>query len=253
MNKAILLDIYTVAWKEWKEIFASGNNSIKEILYFLLCIGIVSINTSAPAKTVTEFISNSFDFVYFWSTVPYLFMILYGHFGIFKERQRKTLLALIATRIPKYAIIIGKIIVTVFFCWISTVSTSILLIVKANFLEQENSPFFYSGKFFLFSLCISLLFTILIATCGMLASYSARTALQFQIKNLAFSLLPLLFIYFSVEIIVSNISYVQQLISIEKISSILLASVCLSCLALIDLIMLVFTLKKFKRNKLITD
>lgn len=251
MNKAILLDIYTVVWKEWKEIFGRGNNPIIKSLYLLLSVGTLSIYVTMPAKNMAEFSSDSFNFMYFWSIIPYLIMISYGYFGILKERQSKTLLTLIATRIPGYAIVLGKIIIAVVFCWISTILTSMLSIIRANFLERQNVPFFYSGKLLLFGLCISLLFTILIATCAMLASFSAHTALQFQVKFLAFSLLPFLFICFSVDIITYSASYVQQLLGIEKASPTLLSLVCLSCLALIDYSMLIFTIKRFKRSKLI--
>ena len=191
MSKEVLVDIYTIAWKEWKEIFCLGNNWEKTFVYLLLCLIALAIVMPLPAKNTQEFIDDSFDLMYYWSTIPYFLLYFYRQFGVFEERQRKTLLTLMATATPNYAIVLGKISATVTFCWGSTVLTSILSLAKANLSARQNTPLFYTWQTFFFGSAVSLLFTILVASCGMLISFYNETPLQFHTQYfiVSFSLL----------------------------------------------------------------
>ena len=252
MNKAILLDIYTIAWKEWKEIFSQENNLKTGFLYLLLCVCILAIFMPLPPKNAEELASSPVDLIYFWSGIPYSLIVLYRQFGIFEERQRKTLSTLIATKIPDCAIVFGKIGATVILCWISTVLAGMLSIIKANVVNQENILFFYTGKSLLFGVCVSLLFTILTASSGMFISFSTKTATQFQWLYLIVSSFFLLFLCYFINSIIYKIVSIQQSIGLETASLELSFLIYLISFTIIDILVLVFTFKRFKRDDLIS-
>ena len=253
MSKTALANIYTIVWKEWKEILGirKTNNTSRAFVYLLLIVGILGVLMPLPPKNMEEFISNSFSLMYFWSIIPYFLIFFYRQYGILEERQHKTLLTLIATKTPDYAIVLGKIIATTVFCWSSTMLASIFSIIKANLLSREGFPFFYDWKPLFFGSCISLLFAILIATCGMLISFYTHTAVKFQLQYAVVSFLLLLLVCLSINTLIYKIAYVQQFIGIKNVSLTLSCFTYLFNFALIDLFLLILTLKRFKRERLI--
>lgn len=255
MNKTLLIDIYTIAWKEWKEVFQTGNDFIKSFIYLLIfLIAVVSI-ISSPATNIKEFTLDLFSSTHFWTIIPCVLILIFSNRlnSIFEERKFHTLPSLLATRIPNYAIVIGKVSANTIYIWGATLLASMLSLIKINFISRIDSFTFYSLYFWLISSSFCLLVTILMASLSIIVSLYAKTELQFQLQYLLYSLSSLFIIHLSVIFFANLAFYIQETVEFEKLLLISLVLCYFICFTFIDSFLLFLAIKFFKRNRLMLN
>ena len=249
----MLTDIWTVCLKEWQEILYQHSNKWKTLLNELLPLAVFVVFLPSPLENNGGDTSASF---YLWYLVPYVLLIAKVPDSFAGERERHTLPTLLATRLPNRAIVLGKIIASASYGWAATLIASLFSLIKVNLIVLEDAPVFYPLDLFLFGLSSSLLTAILIATLGVLVSFGARTVKQAQQSLVLFSLvigfIPVIALVVASFLLPDAVN--ESLTSVLRAaSSILLVLIAVFVFAIFDLILIVVTLKRFQRKRLILD
>ena len=249
----MLTDIWTVCLKEWQEILSQRGNKWKTLLNELLILAVLAVFLPSPLEINGEDTSASF---YLWYIVPFILLIAKVPDSFAGERERHTLSTLLATRLSDRTIVLSKILATAGYGWAATLITSLFSLIKSNLIALKDTPTFYSLDLFFSGLGISLLTAILIATLGVLVSFGARTVKQAQqslvLFSLVISLIPMLFIIVTSFLLPDAVN--ENLASILRTaSSNLLVLNTMFVFAIFDLLLIIFTLKRFQRNQLILD
>ena len=249
----MLTDIWTVCLREWQEILYQRNQIWKTLLGELFSLAIFGIFFPLPLGNNGEDTTASFSL---WYLVPFVLLLTKVPDSFAGERERHTLPTLLATRLSDRAIVLGKIGAAVAYGWTATLIASWFGLIKVNVVNFKNAPIFYPLNSYLLGIGISLLMTTLVATFGMLVSLRAKTLKQAQ-QSLAFyfvglSFVPVVSLLVSAFLLPEAVN--ENLVSIFKaMSSTTFASIGLLCFAVFDLLLIIFTLKRFKRNQLILD
>ena len=249
----MLPDIWTVCLKEWQEILYQRNKKWQTLLGELFSLAIFGIGFPLPLDSSGIDTSTTFTL---WYIVPSLLVMLKVPDSFAGERERHTLPTLLATRLSDNAVVLGKIAAAVVYGWTAAIIASLFGLIKVNVIDFKNAPIFYPLDLYLLGLGLSLLTATLIATLGILVSLRAKTVKQ-ALQSLAFYYIAI----FSLPLIVLLISTFllpdatnEYIISVFKTAdSTIFTSIGLFCFAVFDLLLIAFTLKRFKRNQLILD
>ena len=248
----MLTDIWTVCLKEWQEILYQRNKVWQSVLNELFALALFGIFFPLPFDNSGE---DTATFT-LWYLVPFLLLLTKVPDSFVGERERHTLTTLLATRLSDTAIVLGKIGAAVAYAWTATIIASWFGLIRVNVVNFKNAPIFYPLNLYLFGVGISLLTAIFFATLGILVSLRAKTTRQarqsltlyFIALSLLLIVVLLLFTFLLPEAVNENIVSI-----LKAMSSTTSALIVLSCFAVLDLLLIVFTLKRFKRNQLILD
>ena len=248
----MLTDIWTVCLREWQEILYQRNKIWQTLLNELFALALFGIFFPLPFDNSGE---DTASFT-LWYLVPFLLLLTKVPDSFAGERERHTLPTLLATRLSDRAIVLGKIGAAVAYGWTATIIASWFGLIRVNVVNFKNAPIFYPSNSYLFGMGIGLLTTIFMATFGILVSLRAKTLKQAQLSLsfyiVALSLVPmvvlLLFTFLLPEAVNENL--VSILKAMSPTSSALIG---LLCFAVLDLLLIIFTLKRFKRDRLILD
>ena len=249
----MLTDIWTVCRREWQEILYQRNKVWQTLLNELFTLALFGIFFPLPLDNSGEDTTVSFTL---WYLVPFLLLLAKVPDSFAGERERHTLATLLATRLSDRAIVLGKISAPVAYGWIATIIASWFGLIKVNVIYFKNAPIFYPLNSYLFGIGIGLLTTVFIATFGILVSLRAKTVKQAQLSLslyiVALSLVPVVVLLISSFLLPEAVN--EYLASILKMmDSTAFALIGLSCFAVFDLLLIVFTLKRFRRNQLMLD
>lgn len=249
----MLADIWTVCLREWQEILYQHNKIWKTLLNELFALAIFGIFFPLPLDSSGEDTSAGLTL---WYMVPFVLLITKVPDSFAGERERHTLPTLLATRLSDRAIVLGKISAAVAYGSTAAVVASLFALIRVNVVDFKNAPIFFPLDSYLFGLGLSLLTATLIATFGILVSLRAKTVKQ-ATQSLAFYSVAVGFIPLIVLLIASFLlpeAINENLVSVlNAMSSTTFALISLLCFAVFDLLLIVFTLKRFKRNQLILD
>ena len=249
----MLTDIWTVCLREWQEILYQRNKIWQTLLNELFALAIAGIFFPLPFDSSGEDTTTSFTL---WYLAPFILLLTKVPDSFAGERERHTLPTLLATRLSDRAIVLGKIGAAVAYGWTATIIASWFGLIKVNVVNFKDAPIFYPLNSYLFGIGIGLLTTTLIATFGILVSFRAKTLKQAQL-NLSFyfialSFIPLIVLLVSTFLLPETVN--ENIVSILKaMDSTTSALIGLLCFAVLDLLLIVFTLRRFKRNQLILD
>lgn len=235
-------DLWTMIWKEAKDLlFQRG---WKAWILPVLLVGILGIYLPLQFGLRWLLLSPIELFVVLW--IPFFVIITFIGDAIAGERERHTLETLLASRISDRAILLGKVIVTVGYAWGIALIGLLLGLVLVNLFHGDGSwAFYHPVDVFLEVLALSLLSCILGASAGVLISLRSATVRQAQLTLsvgtlvlifggvLALQALPASF--------VSSLSYSQFL------------SLLIAVIALLDVILLGWSLMSFQRSRLIVS
>ncbi|HMK48370.1 MAG TPA: ABC transporter permease [Methanocella sp.] len=171
MNNAWMTigDIYAIAWKEYRELFAAQGSFRSRLLnlgIFTLLLGFYF-----PFAGGHAFFQNPYILL-FYIFFPLGLMIVAILDSIAGERERHTLETLLASRLSDYAILYGKILTEVAYSWGLTVGFILLALVAVNIA-------FWSGNLALFPL-LTLLFTLVAAL--MIDLFAASAGIIISLK-----------------------------------------------------------------------
>jgi len=241
-------DIRAVLWKEWRELFQqrSTRGGLSNWVIMVLLIGVFM-----PWQTGTEWVNSPIPLL-IWSWPPLLGVIWIVADSFAGERERHTLETLLASRLPDRAILLGKLILAVFYAWSMEWAALILGLVTVNLTHRESGLLVYHLDWAAAVLGISLGAILLISTIGCLVSLrstTVRAAYQkVSLSIFAVAILP---------------NLVLSLLPPDARSSILgqvsfsptveMAFLLIGVLIVLDAGLILFTLSRFQRSRLILD
>ena len=169
-------DVWTMVWKESRDLFAPGRMSdLIRPAIMLALIGIV-----LPWRAGATWLELSGLIMLLVLYVPLLIIVSYIGDTIAGERERHTLETLLASRMPDRAILAGKIIATVAYSWGLSTAAVLIGALVVNLTGKLPQPRFYPADVFAAALVLSLLVCVLAASGGVLISLRAETVRQAQ-------------------------------------------------------------------------
>ena len=233
-------DLLTMMWKESKDLLFQGG--WRAWIRPVLLVGILGVYLPLQFGPGWLELSPIEMYVILW--IPFSVIISFIGDAIAGERERHTLETLLASRISDRAILLGKVIVTVGYAWGMALVSLLLGLVLVNLLSGHGSwAFYHPLDVFLEALALSLLSCVLGASAGVLISLRSATVRQAQ-QILSVGTLVLIFGgIFALRALpasfVSSLSYSQFLLLV------------IAVLAVLDAILLGWSLLSFQRSRLI--
>jgi len=243
-------DIMTVMWKEFKGLFKQGKSRSKSLLVLLTPVFMFGI--ILPIQFREEWLDMA------WSLTIALFtpLVLIAPTiceSFAGERERHTLETLLASRLPDRGILFGKMIVSIVYAWGMTVFLLLMSLAVVNIFLWDGKFHFYQMNIFLADLGLSVLFSGLMATLGILISLRSATVQSaqqvlmmalvipiFGIQAVAF-LLPTFLPMENIREFLARFNYDQILL------------IFLGVLLLADIGLLLAAMSRFKRSRLILN
>lgn len=233
-------DLLTMLWKESKDLLFQGG--WRALIRPVLLVGIMGVYLPLQFGLQWLELSPSEMFVVVW--IPFFVIITFIGDAIAGERERHTLETLLASRISTRAILLGKVIVTVGYAWGMALLGLLLGLVLVNLFRGQGSwAFYHPVEVLPEALALILLCSLLGASAGVLISLRAATVRQAQ-QTLSIGTLVLIFGgVFALQALPTNfvaaLSYSQFLL------------LAIAIIAVLDAILLGWSLIRFQRSRLI--
>ncbi len=247
----MITDILTIMWKEGKELlFQRGNlrGGWLGVLVFMAVFGIFM-----PMQTGVDWVESPIGLVY-WGWIPFLLVSTVVADSFAGERERHTLETLLASRLSDKAILFGKLAAAVAYGWGLTMTCMLLSLVTVNLSHGQGKLLLYPVSTGLSILALSFLVSWLSAGLGVLISLRAATVRQAQQTfSLAFFLffIPFFLIPMLPELPDEWQARLAAFVATANVNTIVLTITIF--LLILDTILLVASLARFKRARLILD
>jgi len=184
----MIADVWTVMWKEWKEMLSHGVGRGR--LTPLIMVGVFGV--FLPLQIGRGWVESPQVLLY-WAWVPIFLVSAIVADAFAGERERHTLETLLATRLSDRAILIGKSCAAVAYGWGLTLVSLVLGLVTVNLAQGGGEILLYPPLMAGGALGVSLLTAWLAAGAGVLISLRAATVRQAQ-QTLSMATLILLFV-----------------------------------------------------------
>lgn len=232
-------DIWTIIWKEWKEMLLQGGTSA--LLRPLLFIGIGGILFPLEMGPSWTALGGLTMFIVPW--LAFLVIISNVSDTFAGERERHTLETLLASRMPDRAILLGKVGAIVAYGWGILLINLLIGAAVVNIVHRQGHQSFYPPDLLLGVVFIGLLFCVFGAAGGVLISLQATTVRQAQqILTLSSIALP------------AGVAFLlQKLLAgmFQSFSPVQLVLFVIAGFALVDIALLALALARFQRSRLI--
>jgi ABC-2 type transport system permease protein len=243
-------DIITIMWKESKGLLKQGKGRSKSILVLLTPVFMFGI--VLPIQFREEWLSVA------WSLTIALFtpLILIAPTiceSFAGERERHTLETLLASRLPDRSILFGKMIVSIVYGWGMTIFLLAMSLVIVNMLMWDGKFQFYPLNILLADLGLSLLFSGLMVTLGILISLRLGTVQSAQQVLMMILVIPIFGLQAVVFLLPTFLpmSTIREFLGKFDYNQILL--IFLGGLLLVDIGLLLVAMSRFKRSQLIKN
>jgi ABC-2 type transport system permease protein len=245
-------DIWTIIWKEAKEILLQRGNLRGGWFGLLIFIGVFGI--FLPLQSGPSWVESPIGLLY-WSWVPFLLVSGVVADSFAGERERHTLETLLASRLSDRAILFGKLGAAIAYGWGFTLVSVLVGLITINLASGQGDLLMYPAPIGLGILALSFLIATLAAGLGVLVSLRAATVRQAQqVFSVAFFLLfiPL----FAIPMLpdawrAQAINWFMQNSGRITISTVVLAVA--GVLLLIDIVLVLAAMARFQRARLIID
>ncbi len=186
----MLTDLTTMIWKEWKEYFLQRGNMRGGLVGYLVVLGV--FGAYLPYQTGPEWVRSPAPMA-LWSWLPLFLVSSLVADSFAGERERGTLEAILATRLPDRAILLGKILALVLYGFAFVVLGALLALLTVNVAYSSEGLLLYSPLLALGIVAFGLLFALLAASAGVLISLQAPTARQ-AAQTMSIAIMILLFV-----------------------------------------------------------
>ncbi len=248
----MLIDIWTIIWKEWQEILHQRGTICTTVLNQFFLVLLVSIALCLQAGH--EWFQTAS--LQLWYLLPLLLVTTIIPDSFAGERERHTLATLLASRLSESAILLGKIGAAVSYACGLTLIASLLSMVIVNITNWDGVFHFYSISILGIGISIGLLTAMLIASIGVFFSLRAATVRQAQqsLGLAIFLLVTLPLIGLNVGLFLLPMDWRASLaITLNTVS--LTHAIAIAALFLVgfDIILVLAALKRFKRTQLLLD
>ena len=173
----MIADIWTMIWKECREVLRQSGSKRSTALRFLSVM--VTMGVFLPWQAGIEWVTSPVS-LGFWVMIPVILVVTMVADSFAGERERHTLETLLASRLSDRAILFGKIGAIISHTWVVTQIVMIIALVPSNIRFWEGRVLFYRADVMLSGLGLSLLVASLVSTVGVLISLRASSAKQAQ-------------------------------------------------------------------------
>jgi ABC-2 type transport system permease protein len=244
----MISDILTILWKEYKEMFTQRPNLRGGWTSLVIFVGVFGI--LLPAETGAEWVTSPINLVY-WAWVPFLMVSSVVADSFAGERERHTLETLLASRLSDRAILFGKLLASIVYGWGLTLTSVGLGLIVVNLLYGKGRLLFFPAWLGFSILFISFLISALAACLGVLVSLRASTVRQAQQTLSLAGLIPMVPL-----LLLPLLPLDLKLALAEKLTGVnpfTLLPTALFCLLVLDGVLLLASLARFRRNRLILD
>lgn len=242
-------DIWTVMWKEWKELVirrGSARGGWLNLVIVVLVLGVVPV-----VQTGSDWIESAQAYMFsLW--IPLFLVPGLACDAFAGERERHTLETLLASRLSDRAILLGKIGTMVSYGWALSMVITLVSLVTVNVTQSNGNLLLYPPDTLASIIVSDLLTSWLAAGVGVLVSMGASSVRQAQqtisIVRIALVLGPV----FGLQLlpVMWKASVVKAFQSTD-LSTIIPA--VLLIVALINVGLLVAAMVRFRRSRLILE
>lgn len=245
----MIADMWTVIWKEYKELLSRDGILRGGKFSILLFVGVFGV--FLPWQFGRAWGQSPMLLAY-WVWVPLLLVTSTIADSFAGERERHTLESLLATRLSDRAILFGKFAAAVAYGWGLTMISLLLGLITINLTHPMGTPFVYPPLIGLTAVMSGLLASALAAAIGIFVSLRAATVKQAQqtlsITIMLLVLAPVLVMQMLPDD--SKSGLFRALASWNLTQVVLLAG---AVLALLDVGLLAAAMARFRRARLILD
>jgi ABC-2 type transport system permease protein len=242
-------DIFTVVWKEIKELPYVRRDKTRSNLFSLLIFwGLFGI--LLPLQTGKEWVSSPISLLY-WAWLPFMMVGTTMVDTFAGERERHTLETLLASRLSDRAILIGKILTGIVYGLVMTLISVAIGLVTINVAFGGNGLLFYPPAIAFGILAVVLLVSTLASGLGVLVSLRAGSVRQaqqtFTIAYLVMFIPLIIFPMLPPTLTQSALRFLMQT------DFTMLAIGAGVGIAILDVILILAAMARFQRAKLILD
>ena len=240
-------DIWTVIWKEWRELLFSRGN-LRAILLSLLP-SVLIFGIVLPAQIGRVWVESPVSMVLWgWLAMLPVAAIIADAFA--GERERHTLETLLATPLSERAILLGKVGAAVGYAWLLALIMLVVALITVNVVD-DNGVLLYPVPVAIGGGILGLLTATLSASIGVLVSLRAATvkqaAQQLVFASIALTWLPL----FGLSLLPTQLQ--ETFINSAKSGTTTIFFWACVLLVGIDFGLLTLAMTRFKRSRLILD
>lgn len=245
----MIADIWTVIWKEWRElIFQRGNlrGIMLSLLPSVMLFGII-----LPSQFGRFWVESPLP-LGLWGWLPILPVTAVIADAFAGERERHTLETLLASPLSEQAILLGKVAAVVGYAWVLTLIILLVGLLTINFVDGNGELLLYSVTTTLGGVVLCLLTATLAASTGVLVSLRAATvrqaAQQLVFASIAFTWIPA----FGFGLLPTQ--WQERLLeSVMSANATQIFLIIVMVLFLIDVGLLLVAMARFQRSRLILD
>jgi ABC-2 type transport system permease protein len=245
----MISDIVTIIWKEIKEYSQQRGSTRGTALTLgipLLILGIVM-----PLQFGKVWIHSPVSLIA-WAWIPLLIAISVIADSIAGERERHTLETLLASRLSDTAILMGKFFASMLYALTMTFLIIITGIITVNLRFYGGGIIFFPLGFLAVGILASILGTGFAVSAGILVSLKAATVRQAQ-QTLSFGIIlvavlpPMLFTVLP--------AWMRKSIGawLDSIDSVMAAGIIFGFLLALDIVLVLLSMRRFKREKLAVE
>jgi ABC-2 type transport system permease protein len=244
-------DIFTVMWKEWKELLQFQGSSRSGLIGLLVMIAIFGI--VMPLQWGTLWVESGASLT-LWLVIPMMLAVTIVADTFAGERERHTLETLLASRLSDRAILLGKISAAVIFEWVITQLVFLVALIPTNILHGRSGLILYTPAVALSGMLLSFLIACLVSMVGIMVSLRSSTVKQAQ-QKLGISVFVIA--YAVPMAVVYGLKYVPNEIRERVMGTFLSGDVALpalivsAILAVLTLLLYAITKSRFQRARLI--
>ena len=237
-------DILTVIWKERKSQFRVRGSRMR---FLLMLASPMLLATVFPITWGPDWLAQVPPLI-IAALVSVILVAVMVPESFAGERERHTLETLLASRLPDRAILLGKLIVPLVMGWGMAMLCLLLSLVVVNVAHWEGEILFYTPPIALGSLALSFLMAALTAGAGVFISLRTATAQEAtQILTAAILIPPML-------LQVLPLLFRDQMAQfIDSVNGPQLLAIVLAVLAVADVVVLLGTVARFRRARLIAS
>lgn len=242
-------DIFTLMWKEWRELLRQRHDMRGGILRIATIVGVFGV--LLPLQTGSAWVESP-KLMALWVWVPLFLVTTVVADSFAGERERRTLETLLASRLSDRAILFGKICAAISYGVGLTLISILTGLVTINLASKTSGLILFSLTGFANILGFSLLGGGLAACAGVLVSLRAASVRQAQ-QTMSIAIIILIFVpVYGVQAMPEEwkATFAKLFMNADATQ---LIYVAMAALAIIDALLLVAAMARFKRAKLILD
>jgi ABC-2 type transport system permease protein len=244
----VIDDIRAIMWKEWRSLFRVRGSRLKAVLTLLTPLGVFGI--WVPWDAGDHWLAGA-PSAFAAVALPLMIALLVVPDSFAGERERHTMETLLASRLSDRAILFGKAGFAAGLAWGVGLAALVLGLIVYNLAHWNGAPQFYTPRVAFVDLSLGFVTATLSVGAGIYLSLRALTVQEAQQTMAAVLLLPPTILGpIALLVAQSNPDWtVRQFLARTDPTAVFLA--VLGVLLVIDLLLLLAVLARFKRARLL--